>query len=83
MMSEAVTPQMAGPAGGEDTVTVNAHEACLSKASVAVALTVVTPTGKTDPLTGCETTEIGSVPPLTVNGGYETAIPEVVCAVTL
>ena len=37
------------------TVTVNEHAAMFPDASVAVQLTVVTPTGKVDPLAGAHT----------------------------
>ena len=64
-----------GGGGGPLTFTTNEHDAFCWFASVAVAVTVVMPTAKFDPLAGADTTEIGAVPPVTVGAGYETAIP--------
>jgi hypothetical protein len=54
---------------GADTFTMNVQEAFCCAASVAVAVTMVIPTGKTEPLEGEETIEIGAVPPLAVAAG--------------
>jgi hypothetical protein len=61
---------------------MNVQVAVCCAASVAVAVTVVIPTGKTEPLEGEETMEIGAVPPLVVGAGYETAMPDDEVAVT-
>jgi len=71
------------PAGGGATFTAKVHDACRSEASVAVATTVVMPTGKIDPLAGSETTETGRAPPVTVGAGYATAVPDAAVAVPL
>jgi hypothetical protein len=67
---------------GAATFTINEQLAFCCVASVAIAVTVVIPTGKTEPLAGEEETEIGAVPPLTVGAGYETAMPDDEVAVT-
>jgi hypothetical protein len=48
---------------------MNVQEAFCCAASVAVAVTMVIPTGKTEPLEGEEKIEIGAVPPLAVAAG--------------
>ena len=66
---------------GAATITIKLQDAVCFNASVAVAVTVVIPTGKTDPLAGSDTTETGAVPPVVVGAGYKTAIPDEVVAV--
>jgi hypothetical protein len=48
---------------GSVTVIVKVHECDRSRASVAVQLTVVAPTGKVDPLDGRHEVTTGSAPP--------------------
>jgi hypothetical protein len=48
-----------------------------------VAVTVVLPTGKTEPLTGWVTTVFGGAPPVTVGAEYVTAMPALLLAVAL
>jgi hypothetical protein len=51
------------------TVTLKLHEAVLPAASVAVQVTVVVPTGKTEPDGGLQTMTTLPVPPLTRGAG--------------
>jgi hypothetical protein len=62
---------------------MNVQEAFCCAASVAVALTIVMPTGNTEPLEGEELIETGAVPPLAVAAGYVTAIPDAEVAFAL
>jgi hypothetical protein len=62
-------------------VTTNEHVAVRPAASITPPVTVVLPTWKTDPLTGCVPTLMGGVPPETVGAGKVTAIPALLGAV--
>ena len=61
-------------AGEADTTTLNVQDPVCCAASVAVHVTVDVPEGKIVPLAGVQVTVTGWVPPLTVGGGYDTAV---------